>query len=429
MRSDAILGLNSRNHQYTSVYNSKKYKEIANSKLSTKRALKRGGVSVPKTYNVVSNTEQLERFDYGSLPDKGFVIKPNNGLGGEGIMVVDGPGVYAGEWILSDGETVNISDMRLHIGDILQGRYSMDDLQDTAYIEELVRVHPAFEKYAYHGTPDIRIIVFNKVPVMAMLRLPTEESGGRANLYQGAVAAGIDISSGVTTYAIHHKSPINFLPGTRRKLRNIQIPQWSEILEVAVKSQEVVKLGYLGVDIVLQPIEGEDAIPMVLELNAQPGLKIQLANRAGLRERLSRIENLKVTSSKQGIRIGRALFVDPVLIEKGLGRKTIKTVEEVEVLSLSGERVTVKAKIDTGADSSSMDRELARELGLLVGHNVLYENYFRSALGRRKRQVVQGTFYMAGKRVKSRFSITKRDKLRHKVLIGRRDLDGFMILP
>lgn len=429
MRSDAILGLNSRNHLYTSVYNPKKYKQIANSKLTTKRALRTGDVRVPKTYKVVSTHEQLERFDYGTLPSKGFVIKPNNGLGGEGIMVVDKPGVYAGEWVLSDGETVNNYDLQLHMSDILQGRYSMDDIQDTAYVEELVRVHPAFEKYAYHGTPDIRVIVFNKVPVMAMLRLPTEESGGRANLYQGAVAVGIDISSGVTTYAIHHKEVINFLPGTRRKLRNIQIPQWAEILEVAVKSQEVVKLGYIGVDIVLQPREEEDAIPMVLELNAQPGLKIQLANKAGLRERLSRIEKLKVTSAKQGIRIGRALFVDPILIEKGLGRKTIKTVEEVELVSFSGERVSVKAKIDTGADGSSMDRELAQELGLLVPQNVLYENYFRSALGRRKRQVVQGTFYMAGKKIKSRFSITKRDKLRYKVLVGRRDLDGFMILP
>ncbi len=429
-----VLGLNSRNHLYTSRYNTKRGKKIANSKLLTKKVLREAGVRVPKTYAIIHDREELEQFDFLGLPKSGFVIKPNNGLGGQGILVVDGVSKYAGEWLDVDKNILSTSDLKLHVGDILQGRYSMDDLTDKAYIEELIRIHPVFQKYAYHGTPDIRVIVFNRVPVMAMLRLPTEESGGKANMYQGAVAVGIDIATGVTTYAVHHAKLITFLPGTRRKVRHLQIPGWNEVLETAVRVQDAVPLGYLGVDLVIQPkydrrgnLIGEQ--PMVLEINAQPGLKIQLTNMAGLWERLQRVEGLKISGVKQGVRVGRALFADPKLLEKGLDRKTIGTVEEVEIVALDGEKKKFKAKIDTGADSSSIDRKLAEELGLLKTNNVLYENYFRSALGRRKRLVVQGSFYLAGRKIKTRFSITDRSRLKYKVLVGRRDLKGFVIVP
>lgn len=433
MRSPGVLGLNSRNHLYTSVYNTKSGKRVANSKLETKKVLSEEGLRVPKTYGVIQNKEELSQFDFMSLPDTGFVVKPNNGLGGEGIVVIDRPDTYAGEWVTTEGETVTVRDLELHTDDILQGRYSMNDLPDVAYIEELVRVHPVFEKYAYHGTPDIRVIVFNRVPVMAMLRLPTKESGGRANLHQGAVGVGVDIATGVTTYAIHHSKPIAFLPGTRRRLRKIEIPGWREILELAVASQELVKLGYLGVDIVLQPRKkGEDEIetvPMVLELNAQPGLKVQLTNRTGLWERLERVEGLRIESVRKGVRVGQSLFADPSLREEGLRRKVVGTKEEVEVVSYMGEKVKVQAKIDTGADSSSIDRELAEDLGLLHRDNLLYEKYYKSALGRRKRQVVEGTFYLAGRKIKTRLSVTDRSKLSSKMIVGKKDLQGFMVVP
>jgi glutathione synthase/RimK-type ligase-like ATP-grasp enzyme len=47
----------------------------------------------------------------------------------------------------------------------------------------------------------------------------------------------------------------------------------------------MVELGYLGVDIVLTPDKG----PILLELNARPGLGIQIANLAGLVPRLEKI--------------------------------------------------------------------------------------------------------------------------------------------
>lgn len=446
MKLHDVLGLNSRNHLYTSVYNSRRGKAVANSKLLTKETLRQHGVRVPKTYAIIKSYEQLEKFDFLSLPTD-FVVKPNNGLGGQGIIVVEQRGEYAGEWLTSQGQTVTVEDLKLHVADILQGQYSMDDLADIAYIEERVRVHPAFEKYSYHGTPDIRVIVFNKIPIMSYVRLPTEESGGRANLFQGAAATGIDMATGITTYGVHHAKPVEFFPGSRRKLAGIQIPEWERILETAIRASEAIGLGYMASDIVLQPsdvntsarlhvsthgagVSGEhevEATPMILEVNAQPGLKIQIANRSGLRDRLARVKGIKVVSAKHGIRIAQALFADPRLAEKGLGARTIGVFEDVTLYGYHGEEQVVQAKIDTGAFSSSLDRDLAAQLGLLESDNILYEDYFRSALGRKRRQIVGGIFRLAGKKLKTRLSVSDRSKLKYKMIVGRRDLADFVV--
>jgi len=442
MKIKDVLGLNSRNHLYTSVYNGRKGKTTANSKLLTKKTLRAAKVRVPETYAIVSSMEMLDNFDFLKLPTD-FVVKPNNGLGGEGIVVIEKRGEYAGEWIDSTGELWRVDDLRLHMADILAGRYSMDDVSDIAYIEERVRVHPVFEKYSYHGTPDIRVIVFNRIPIMSYVRLPTEESGGRANLFQGAAAVGIDIATGITTYGVHHAKPVEFFPGTRRKLANIHIPQWEEILETAIKASEAIGLGYMASDIVLQPSElgnqavsklasqrtdENQAVPMILEVNAQPGLKIQIANRAGLRERLARVKGLKIVSALPGIRVAQALFADPKLAEKGMGRKTVGAYEDVEVMGHNGSREVVRAKVDTGADGSSIDRVLAGELGLLEPENILYYDFFRNALGRKKREIVGVTFVMAGRKMKTQISIADRSRLRAKMIVGRRDLKQFAVV-
>jgi alpha-L-glutamate ligase-like protein len=247
-----VLGMNARNYGYLSRYNKAKGKKIANSKLLTKSTLRKSKLPVPRLYRVFRSEEDVNKYDFTRLPES-FVIKPNKGLGGEGIIVVEQGGTYAGQWITSQGETISIEDIKLHIGDILEGRFSIDDAPDFAFVEERIRIHPVFEKHAYHGTPDIRIIVFNRVPVMAMLRIPTRESGGRANLHQGAVGAGIDLATGITTYAIKYSKEVKFMPNTRRRVRGINIPEWDQVLELAVKCQEITKLGYLGADIVLQP--------------------------------------------------------------------------------------------------------------------------------------------------------------------------------
>ena len=424
MKLSSILGLNARTQLFSYRYNTLRGKKIADSKLQTAKILKEAGIPHPVIYKKFHKLSDINEFDWNTLPDS-FALKPSRGLGGEGIIVVKKRAGDGSSWITTQRVRVTIDDLKLQALDILEGAYSMGNEPDVAFVQEYVGRHKAFRRYAYRGTPDIRIIVFNKVPIMAMLRLPTKESGGRANLHQGAIGVGVDIATGITTKAIWHGNLIKFKPGTERKLNGIKIPDWTKVLETAVRAQMASGLGYLGVDIVLHPEKG----PMVLELNAQPGLQIQLANMAGLKKRIERVEDLEVRDAEHGVRIAKALFAerfsDRVKAEEGI--KTVSVWETIKIVSAKGEKVEVKAKIDTGAWKTSIDETLARNLGILGKSNVLWTQLYKSGLGQEKRKVISLTFYLAGRRINTLANVAHREHLRSPVIIGRRDLVGFLV--
>lgn len=418
-----ILGLNSRNHLYTGRYNSKRGKNIAKSKLLTKRFLKRHGVPHPKLYGVFRKFSDVPGFDWGSL-SRNFVIKPSKGYGGDGILIVKRR-LGTERFLTIQNQEVLLDDLKLHALDILEGNYSKYETPDIAFIEERVPRHPTFRRYAYRGTPDIRILVFNQVPVMAMLRLPTPESQGKANLHQGGLCVGIDLATGITTYGMIYDRPVKNVPGRKLKVNGLRIPHWDEMLEIALEVQRQVKLGYLAVDFVLHKKEG----PLILELTSSPGLGIQIANRAGLRKRLERVEGLERVGEGKGIQIARALFAesfaDKVLAERGA--KIVGVQEIVKVKDSRGKRVEVDAKIDTGAYRTSIDRDLANDLGLLQKKNILWRKYYVSALGREQRPIIELTFWLHGRRVKTAANISNRSKFHKKLLVGRRDLKTFLV--
>ncbi|MGD9305818.1 MAG: sugar-transfer associated ATP-grasp domain-containing protein, partial [Desulfobacterales bacterium] len=155
-------------------------------------------------------------------------------------------------------------------------------------IEYRVQFDPVFEAISYQGVPDVRVIVFLGVPVMSMVRLPTCMSGGKANLHQGAIGAGIDITSGTTLTAVWRNDIVDEHPDTGNPVTGVRIPHWDTLLDIAARCHELTGLGYLGVDIVLDKDKG----PLILELNARPGLSIQIANRSGLLPRLKLVEQL-----------------------------------------------------------------------------------------------------------------------------------------
>lgn len=423
-----LLGLNARNYQYLSKYNTKTGKRIADSKLLTKSTLQKANLPVPRLHRVFRQDEEVGKFDFHRL-EESFVMKPNRGLGGEGIVVIEKKGEAEGTWVTAEGKVVNVDDLKLHALDILAGRFSMNDAPDIAYVEERVRIHPQFAPYSYHGTPDIGVIIFNRIPVMAFLRLPTKESGGRANMFQGAIACGIDMAAGVTTNAVQYTNFVDFFPETRRRLRGIVIPVWEEVMEIAIKCAEAAGLGYMRADIVLQPSIKHPGrtLPKVLELNAQPGLKIQLCNKAGLKKRLERIEGLEVKTPQQGIKIAQELFGDKELSDMGKQIKSIGVFETIEVVNQVGERIPVKVKVDTGAFRTSIDQTLAKNLGLLTPDNILMRKSFESALGQHERDVIGITYYLGGKKIESSASVIDRSDLKRPMIIGRRDLSGFVI--
>ncbi|MBU2036503.1 alpha-L-glutamate ligase-like protein [Patescibacteria group bacterium] len=236
MKLSSILGLNARNQLYTYRYNTKKGRKICNSKILTERVLKKADIPVLKIYKIFRKPQDVFGFNWDSLSSS-FALKPSRGMGGEGIIVVKKrANPETSGWITTQRTVVSIDNLKLHSLDILEGAYSMGNEPDVAFIQEYVGRHKAFRKYAFRGTPDIRIIVFNKVPVIAMLRLPTKESGGRANLHQGAIGVGVDIATGITTKAIWHGKYIKYKPDSERKLNGIKIPYWTSILKIAIEA-------------------------------------------------------------------------------------------------------------------------------------------------------------------------------------------------
>ncbi len=382
-----ILGLNRRNQEYIRPFNSPSSKSIADNKIYTKRLLKKELIQTPEVYKLIRTKKQLEFLDWESLP-KSFVIKPNQGTGGNGIVVFYGKKKGKWEWIRPNGTSMTKRDIVLHIENILEGRFSMGSKNDIAIIEERIKTDPLLKQYSYRGVPDIRIICFNLVPVMAMLRLPTKRSNGTANLHSGAICTGIDIGSGITTYSMHMKPNSIFsdtyelidftLDLTNNKpLSGIQIPEWNNLLEIALKCQKVSKLGYIGVDIALDAEKG----PVVFEINARPGLGIQVANQAGLRWRLEKIRDVKIKNIKHGIRVAKNLFGGEIeeSIEAISGRKVLNITEKIYVYDRSADisklekykeskRELVKAYMDTGVITSRIDSKLANRIGYINAH-------------------------------------------------------------
>jgi alpha-L-glutamate ligase-like protein len=457
--SRKILGMNARNLQFIRPNNLRRAKRFADDKLLSKRALKKADLPVPNLIAKIKSLDELENFDWATLPES-FVLKPNRGFGGEGILVVYGKKKNKeNTWIKADGSLITVDDIRTHVTNIIDGSYSLSGVPDIAFFEERLKLLKLFKPYAFKGIPDIRIIVYNKVPVMAMLRLPTRESDGKANLQQGAVGVGIDMASGVTTTAVFRKNTIiEYLPGTRLVLSGIKIPYWKNILGLAVRAQEVSGLGFLGADIAIDRDQG----PVFLELNARPGLSIQIANLDGLLGRLERVEGLKIKTNEKGVAVGMNLFGGEIEeeIEDISGKKIIGTVEKVKLIAKDGKEIEIEAKIDTGAQSSSIDVELAKKLGFedvleyfekierpsdfareqapqieeslrnkyLAGHNDLEDIVIiYSSSGVTIRPKVKINFVMNNEEVTSKSNVIQRTGLKFPMIIGKKDLKRFLI--
>ena len=433
--------------------------EIADSKLLCKRILQKNNLGVSALIAKIKTLTELEEFDWNSLPDS-FALKPNRGFGGEGIVVV-----YARKkgrtdaWVKADGSVITTEDLKTHIRNILDGSFSLANTPDIAFFEERLKLLKLFKPYSFKGIPDIRVIVFNHVPVMAMLRLPTRASDGKANLQQGAIGVGIDLATGTTTTAIIGKGQlIEYVPGTRLVLSGIKIPYWKEILRMSVEAQSLSGLGFLGADIAIDRDRG----PVILELNARPGLSIQLANLAGLKGRLKRVSGLKIKTTERGIRVGKNLFGGEIEeeIEELSGKRVIGSIEKVKLVGKNGVEVEVEAKIDTGADSTSIDTELAKQLGFedvlsffetipkpdttdrtLIkkvsdDYDVRYKDahpdlkaitFIYSASGFGMRPKIELSLVLDGVEIPARVTVVSRIHLEYPIIIGRNNLRKFLV--
>lgn len=279
-----ILGMNKRNIHYIGEQNDRKYYPLVDNKLKTKVLAENAGIAVPKLLATIEHQSQLRKLKDILTGLENFVIKPAKGSGGKGILVIvrrEGD-----EFIKPNGQRLELRDIHRDISNILSGLYSLGGKPDVAMIETLVEFDPIFERYSYEGVPDIRVIIYKGYPAMAMLRCSTRESDGKANLHQGAVGVGIDMASGKSLFSVQHGVPVTHHPDTGYDFSELEIPHWKTMLTLAASCYEVTHLGYLGVDIVLDKNLG----PLILELNARPGLAIQIANRVGALKRYDAID-------------------------------------------------------------------------------------------------------------------------------------------
>ena len=279
-----VLGMNRRNADFVLPLNPREHYPNVDNKLRTKSLCAAHGIPAPITYGVLRGLRDLSNLPELLNQHSDLVLKPARGSGGRGIIVIAGRQENA--FVTPGGKAYTCADLRYHCAEILSGLYSLGGLPDCVILEQRIACHPVFDGFSVGGTPDIRVIVYRSQPAMAMARLPTRASQGKANLHQGAVAAAIDLKSGRAHGGVQKNRAVTRHPDTRALLCELTVPNWIEVLNFSCGLVKRIGLEFVGVDLVIDRALG----PLVLEANARPGLAIQLANRSGLLLATSRID-------------------------------------------------------------------------------------------------------------------------------------------
>lgn len=292
IRKAGVLGMNRRVGEYILALNPRRLYPLVDDKIKTFELALKHNIPVPENYLVIDRYGDLKHLKERLNGCPSFAIKPARGAMGNGVLIVHeihwAENLQNTRFVTSGGDR-DLQAIQYHISGILSGLYSLNNMSDRAIIQEKLRNLPLFQNICASGIPDIRVIICRGYPVMAMIRLPTSSSRGRANLHQGAVGCGVIIGSGKVSHAVHKNRIITEHPDTNFPLQGLKIPYWEEVLDIAARCYDITGLGYLGIDIVLDPEKG----PLLLEINARPGLSIQIANLAGLVPRLEKVSQIK----------------------------------------------------------------------------------------------------------------------------------------
>jgi len=279
-----ILGINRRNARCILEHNPRAVFPVVDDKLLMTQLCERVGIPTPAILGVIGRNAELHWLERALRFRDSLVIKPARGSGGRGILILAGRD--GDSYLKANGRLIDCDGIRQHSADILSGMYSIGGQPDRVIVQERVELHPAFNGISPRGIPDVRLVLYRFELAMAMLRLPTLESNGRANLHQGGIGVGIDLCSGRTHCALYRDGYVERHPDTGETLVNRMVPRWGEIIELARKAARAVGLGFVGIDVVIDEENG----PMLLEANARPGLAIQIVNNQGLLEKIEEID-------------------------------------------------------------------------------------------------------------------------------------------
>ena len=275
-----------RNINLIAAHNPRHLYPLVDNKLKTKLLAHEKGVETPGLIAALMTQHDVRDLDRFIADHTGFAIKPAKGSGGKGILVIEARRNEC--FIKPSGQELDADDIRRHASNVLSGLFSLGGSPDVAIIEELIRPDAMYRDLSVEGVPDIRVIVYRGFPIMAMMRLSTRDSDGKANLHQGAVGLGLSIVDGSPVNAIQFDRTIDEHPDSGADLMAVRIPRWTSLLTLAARAADATGLGYIGADLVIDRDRG----PLLLELNARPGLAIQIANRQGLAPRIDAINRL-----------------------------------------------------------------------------------------------------------------------------------------
>ena len=332
-----ILWINKRNNTYIKEFNPTKWIRLANNKNQTKRFLTQRWIPVPQTLAHIKNRQDWLSFDFSKITNHTFVIKPNKGSKGSWIFVIQD--IRKKEWFLTkkksnDTKLENIFsffrksdqsyivdywyefligkkrvseyEIKLQWVWIYDWKFSSSNKTDTILIEDRLIPWPWFSEFCEHWLADMRIIMFNLVPIIAMLRMPTEESWGKANLAQWWIWLWLDIVSGkITSLYRKGQSYTDEFPQKWKNFKWKKIPYWQEIIQYSANAQYFVNIGYLWMDWVIT-----NKGPKLLEINARAWLEIQNITWKPLLTIMKKIEDIEITTPSKWIEISRSLFSD-----------------------------------------------------------------------------------------------------------------------
>ncbi len=270
-----VYGINRRNVELVYAHNERGDYPMADDKVLCKEVLEKHGVPIPRSIVTCSSLYETHSVFEALAEVEAFVVKPANSSGGNGIVVIKGR-KNKEVWRGPGGSDFSRTDLERHVANIVFGAFS-NDQADKAIVEELIHFHPVLQELS-GGGGDLRVLTLKGRPFQAMLRLPTEDSGGRANLHQGAIGVAVNLTTGVTGQAQIAGQVVKLHPDTGLTLSGVQLPHWEKVLETTRAAAKAMPLGYLGIDILMCHERG----PLVVEVNARPGLEIQNVNGLGI---------------------------------------------------------------------------------------------------------------------------------------------------
>lgn len=297
-----VLGLNRRNHAYLFGHNPRDRYHVVDDKRATKALLAAHGVPTPELHAVCESQWNVRELVARLGQRSDFVLKPARGAGGAGIVVIVER--RGDRFVKASGAALGARDLEAHACDVIAGTFSPGGREDALLVEARLVPDARLAALAYRGMPDVRVLVFRGVPVLAMLRLPTRRSDGRANLHLGGIGVGVDLATGRTTHGVLGRRSLDVHPDLGVSVTGVAVPAWDDVLLLAAQAAEAAGLGFVGVDVVIDARRGV----LVLELNARPGLTIQVANRRGLRPALDAVAAAALPASAAArVALGRRI--------------------------------------------------------------------------------------------------------------------------